>query len=128
MSGTPDIDLKLIYVVDDNLLLGQVTAQIIETGGFKTRFFVDGLKAREALIQDSPKPGIVVTDYDLGPLVGFEIIDVARKEIPGVKCLLVSGTVKHEVIQRHPTQPEKFLPKPFKADELLADVIELAKA
>lgn len=128
MPGKPDIDPKLIYVVDDNPLLGQVTAQIIETAGFKARFYVDGLKARDALINDSPKPGVVVTDYDLGPIVGFEIIETARENVPGVKCLLVSGTVKHEVIQRHPTQPEKFLPKPFKADELLANVTELAQA
>jgi len=128
MPNQSDIDPKLIYVVDDNQLLGQVTAQIIETCGFRARYFVDGLIAREAIIADSPKPGVVVTDYDLGPIVGFEIIETARREIPGVKCLLVSGTVKPEVIERHPTQPEKFIPKPFKADELLAAVKELAPA
>ena len=116
----------LVYVVDDNPLLGQVTAQIIDTDGHKTRFFTDPLLAREALKTADPQPDVLLTDHDLGPIVGFELIKIARKMIPGIRCLLVSGTVKHEILRRHPVKPDRFLAKPFTADELLACITELA--
>jgi DNA-binding response OmpR family regulator len=117
---------RLIYVVDDNPLLGQVTAQIIDTEGYKTRFFTDPMVAQQALIDADPQPDILLTDYDLGPIVGFDLIKTAREHIPDILCLLVSGTVKHEILQRHPIKPDEFLAKPFKADELLACINELA--
>jgi len=116
----------LVYVVDDNPLLGQVTAQIIDTEGHTTRFFTDPLEAHEVIENQQPKPDVLVTDYDLGPIVGFDLIELARRVIPGVQCLLVSGTVKPEVLARHPTKPDKFLPKPFTADQLINCVNELA--
>jgi CheY-like chemotaxis protein len=118
---------KLVYVVDDNPLLGQITAQIIGSDGYETRFFTDPLKAREALRVDRPSPDILVTDFDLGPIVGFDLIETAREHIPGIRCMIVSGTVQPQILANHPTRAEKFLPKPFKADELLACVGELAK-
>lgn len=117
---------RLIFVVDDNPLLGQVTAQIIDSEGHKTRFFADPLAAHEAIENQQPKPDVLITDYDLGPIVGFDLIELARKVIPVVRCMLVSGTVKSEVLMRHPTKADKFLAKPFRADELLACVNELA--
>lgn len=122
MSDAPTKDPRLIFVVDDNPLLGQVTAQIIETGGFVTRCYTDALEARSAIRNADLLPGVLVTDYDLGPIIGFELIELIRSRDSSVKCLLVSGTVKAEVLERHPTQPDRFLPKPFKADELLACV------
>ncbi|MGB0580796.1 MAG: response regulator [Limisphaerales bacterium] len=126
MTDAPPTDPKLVFVVEDNPLLGQVTAQIIETAGFTTQAYTDALEARRKLAEVSPLPCVLVTDYDLGPIVGFELIELVRSRNPAVKCLLVSGTVKREVLERHPTQSDRFLPKPFKADELLAYVNELA--
>lgn len=122
-----DTNSKLIYVVDDNPLLGQITAQIIGTAGYRTRFFTDPLKAREALRGDDPGPDILVTDFDLGPIVGFDLIETARVRRPDIRCMIVSGTVQPEILDRHPTKADKFLPKPFKADELLAYIHELAR-
>jgi len=126
MSDKPTIDPRLVFVVDDNPLLGQVTAQIVETGGFVTQSYTDALEARRVIGEADPLPCVLVTDYDLGPIVGFELIDLIRSRAATVKCLLVSGTVRAEVLERHPTQPDHFIPKPFKADELLASVKELA--
>ena len=115
----------LIYVVDDNPLLGEVTAQIINTAGYQTRMFTNPIEANGALEKGEPKPQVLVTDFDLGKLVGFDLINTTRENIPGIKPLLVSGTVDREVLAKHPVQPDKFIPKPLKADDIIGGVEEL---
>lgn len=121
------IQPKLVYVVDDNPLLGQITAQIIATGDYETRFFNDPLKARDALQNTRPAPQILVTDFDLGPIDGADLIETAREHIPGIRCMILSGTVQKEVLERHPVRADRFMAKPFVADDLLALIDELAR-
>jgi CheY-like chemotaxis protein len=125
MANDNSTEPILIYVVDDNPLLAEVTAQIIGSAGFRTKSFTDPVLANEALINDEPKPRLLVTDFDLGEMVGFDLINTAREHIPGVKTLLVSGTVDPQILEKHPVQPDKFLAKPFKAEEITFFVRQL---
>jgi DNA-binding NtrC family response regulator len=118
----------LVYVVDDNALLGQITAQIIATDGHATRFFKDPEEARHALTWDEPPPDLLVTDFDLGPIHGLELIAAARKRNAHIKSMVVSGTVEERFLENYTTKPDKFLPKPFRADDLLSGIDELMRA
>jgi DNA-binding NtrC family response regulator len=118
----------LVYVVDDNALLGQITAQIIATGGYETRFFNDPIEAREALHQANPMPDVLVTDFDLGPLHGIDLVQVAQERSAAVKSMIVSGTVQAGILDRYSTKADRFLSKPFRADDLLACLEELTRA
>ncbi|MFT6619363.1 MAG: hypothetical protein ACJASX_002262 [Limisphaerales bacterium] len=69
------------------------------------------------VVDDNPKPQLLVTDFDL--------INTARKHIPGIETLLVSGTVDQQILEKHPVQPDRFLAKPFKANDITAFVKEL---
>ena len=130
---SPDMDCEdsknnlLVYVVDDNALLGQVTAQIVETAGFRTRTFSNGKEGNAALSSEDTKPDLLITDFDLGDIEGFDLIETAKRTIPGIQCLLVSGSVRMEKLKEHAIKPDHFLAKPFKPDELVALVQQMAR-
>ena len=118
----------LVFIVDDNELLGEITHQLIASAGYDTRLFHQGLPARAALFAANPPPALLVTDFDIGDINGLDLINDVRAKLPLIKTLLLSGTAKPEVLARNPIKPDLFLPKPFRADDLLGAVDRLAAA
>lgn len=118
----------LVFIVDDNELLGEITHQLIASAGYETQLFNQGLPAREALLAANPPPAVLVTDFDIGDINGLDLIDQVRAKVPKLKTLLLSGTAKPEVLARNPIKPDLFIPKPFRADDLLGAVDKLAAA
>ncbi len=115
----------LVFVVDDNELLGEITRQLLDSAGYATKLFHQGLPARDELLTTSSPPIVLVTDFDIGDINGLELIDEARAKLPQLKTLLVSGTAKPEVLAQHPVKPDHFLAKPFRADDLIGAVDRL---
>lgn len=115
----------IIYIVDDNPLLGEITRQLIASAGYETRLFEQGLPARDELLTTDHPPAVLVTDYDIGDITGLNLIGEIRTKLPQLKTLLVSGTAQPAVIAQHPVQPDQFLAKPFRADDLIGAVDRL---
>ena len=116
----------LVFVVDDNELLGEITRQLIASAGYETRLFHQGLPARDALLAAASPPVILVTDFDIGDINGLDLIKQVRAKFPRLKTLLLSGTAKPETLAKHPVKPDDFLAKPFRADDLIGAVDRLA--
>lgn len=116
----------LVFVVDDNALLGEITRQLIASAGYETKLFHQGLPARGEMLGGSHPPVVLVTDFDIGDINGLDLIGEVRVKLPQLKTLLVSGTAKPEVLARHPVKPDQFLAKPFRADDLIGAVDRLA--
>lgn len=116
----------LVFVVDDNALLGEITRQLIASAGYETKLFHLGLPARSELLATNHPPAVLVTDFDIGDINGLDLIGDVRKKLPQLKTLLVSGTAKPEALAQHPVQPDQFLAKPFRAADLLGAVDRLA--
>ncbi len=116
----------LVFVVDDNELLGEITRQLLDSAGYATKLFHQGLPARDELLTTSSPPIVLVTDFDIGDINGLELINEVRAKLPQIKTLLVSGTAKPEVLALHPVKPDQFLAKPFRADDLIGAVDRLA--
>lgn len=116
----------LVFVVDDNELLGEITRQLITTAGYETKLFHQGLPARDALLAAASPPVVLVTDFDIGDINGLDLINAVRKKLPRLKTLLVSGTAKPEVLAKHRVKPDQFLAKPFRAADLIGAVDKLA--
>ncbi|NBV21288.1 MAG: response regulator [Proteobacteria bacterium] len=115
----------LVFIVDDNELLGEITAQLIANAGYRTRLFQQGLPARDAMLAASTPPEVLVTDFDIGDINGLDLIGEVRAKHPQLKTLLVSGTAAPEAIAAHPIKPDAFLAKPFIADTLIGSVDRL---
>ena len=116
----------LVFIVDDNELLGEITRQLIASAGYDTQLFHQGLPARDALLAAEPPPAVLVTDFDIGDINGLDLINQVRAKLPLIKTLLLSGTAKPAVLARNPIKPDLFIPKPFRADDLVGAVDKLA--
>ena len=116
----------LVFVVDDNELLGEITRQLIASAGYETRLFHQGMPARDAMLTAAVPPVILVTDFDIGDINGLDLINQVRAKFPRLKTLLLSGTAKPETLAEHPVKPDQFLAKPFRADALIGAVDRLA--
>lgn len=112
----------LIYVVDDESMIGEVVEVILKLKGFQPRFFTDPELALQSLINDEPKPDLLLTDFLMSPINGMELIERSKKALPNLKTILYSGNVGEEIMQYYSAKPDGFISKPFLPKTLVAVV------
>ena len=117
----------LVYVVDDNPLLAEFAATMLEAAGYEVRQFLDPKEVLLSLQAANPKPSLLVTDYEMGDMNGLELILLAHKIHPSLKTLLVSGTVDASIILAHTAKVHRFMGKPYEPAELQKAAAELMK-
>lgn len=103
----------LIYVVDDESMIGEVVEVILKLKGFQPKFFTDPERALQSLTQDEPKPDLLLTDFLMSPINGMELIERAKRVLPTLKTILYSGNVGEEIMQYYSARPDGFISKPF---------------
>lgn len=104
---------SLIFVVDDEPLIGELLDIALTNAGFRVRVFSDPVAAAEAFADAEPKPAVLATDYSMPPMDGVELIRQCRAIDPSVRTLLFSGNITFEMLSFEQTKPERFLGKPF---------------
>ena len=102
-----------IFVVDDEVMVGEIVQTILCLEGFEVSFFSDPIEAFRALLIADPKPDLLLTDYVMTPMNGMELIEQSRAVQPGWHTILYSGNVGEEILRQYDFQPEAFLTKPF---------------
>lgn len=108
-----------IYVVDDEAMLLELAAVILEPLGYEIRTFRDPESALKAFAAASPRPILMITDYAMHQMNGMTLIAACRRLEPAQKILMVSGTVGPEIFQHAQARPDRFLAKPYQARELI---------
>ncbi len=108
-----------IYIVDDEAMLLELASIILEPLGREIRTFRDPETALDAFAKAQPRPALLVTDYAMHNMNGMALLEACRRIEPRQKVLLVSGTVGPEVFEHAPSQPDRFLAKPYHARQLL---------
>jgi DNA-binding NtrC family response regulator len=116
-----------IFVVDDNTLLGEFAAAVLEAAGFKVEQFTDPRAVLRAIQEADPKPAVLVTDYDMGPMNGLELILSSHKVHPALKTVLLSGTMDDSIMETHPAKVNRFLGKPYEPLQLQKAVADLIR-
>lgn len=117
-----------VFAVDDEELVTDLIAAILGAEGYVVQVFQHPARALQAFTEASPKPDLLITDFVMGETNGIELIEQCRRQAPSLPTLLLSGTVTEDAIKRFATQPDRFLPKPFRAEQLIAVVRELLAA
>src|SRR5258708_67508 len=84
---------RLVYVVDDESMIGEVVEVILQLEGYEARFFQNPCVAYEAFLQANPRPVLLLSDFVMTPMNGMELIDRCRQVDPGLKTILCSGNV-----------------------------------
>jgi DNA-binding NtrC family response regulator len=119
-------DLRpVIFVVDDEPMLLELNAVIIEPLGFRVRTFRDPDTAVRAFQLADPRPVLIVTDYAMHTMNGMDLISACRRVHPQQKILLVSGTVDESIFRNSPERPNHFLAKPYQSRQLAELVRQL---
>lgn len=116
-----------IYVVDDEPMVGEVVATVLEMDGYQIRLFRNPAEALKAFITANPRPALLLTDFVMDGLNGMELIEHCKRAQPTLKTILYSGNVGVEITQRYPVKPDYFIRKPFQPKNLV-DTVHLVLA
>ncbi|HEY9345081.1 MAG TPA: response regulator, partial [Inquilinus sp.] len=109
-----------ILVVDDEADIRMLISGILDDEGYTTREAGDTTQAQHELA--ARQPSLVILDVWLqgSPIDGLELLDIIRRDHPGVPVLMISG---HGNIETAVTAIKHgaydFIEKPFKSDRLL---------
>ncbi|HEU4829261.1 MAG TPA: response regulator [Gemmatimonadales bacterium] len=112
-----------ILVVDDEMIVRNWIARLLQEQGYVVEIATDGAEALR-IARDSPQGfDLVVTDVRMPQMDGWQLGRRVREHWPGLPVLYVSG---YDVHQSAPG-PHAFLRKPFESDDLLRRVAELLR-
>jgi CheY-like chemotaxis protein len=118
--------MKLILIVEDDALIGEVFVQAIsEETAHQALLVPDGFRALE--IVKTYRPDLIMLDYHLPRMNGLELYDRlhAIKELENVPTILTTaGVMHHDIQQRHLIG----ISKPIDLNKLLNLIEELLSA
>ena len=112
----------VVYVVDDEPMVAEVVASVVEILGMKPVVFQNPAILLESFAAHHPQPGLLVTDYVMRPMNGIELIERCRQLAPGLRTILFSGSVDESITLNCREKPNKFLSKPLQIN-MLAEAI-----
>ena len=92
--GTPTI-----LVVDDQQLLADTTALVLNRSGFRAERAYSGHSALEMALQ--LRPDYLLTDILMPGMNGVELAIAVRKELPATTIILISGQAGITEIVQH---------------------------
>lgn len=118
-GDAPANDTKpLVFAVDDEPMLLELVALVLEPLGYRVRTFRDPATAVRAFSLAKPQPAVIITDYAMHMMNGMDLIRECRQINPNQKIILVSGTVDETIFRNSSVKPDSFLAKPYPAKRL----------
>lgn len=109
-----------IVLIDDNLELVILFKEILEKNGYKVWGFTNPEIALEFIRNNLTKCNLVISDYQLPHLNGYELGKKIKEIDKNIKMILVSDyNVRHEN-----TLEFKFIQKPITIDNLIETIEE----
>ena len=110
-----------VLVADDEQVIANTLAIILNQAGFEARAVFSGEKAVEPL--DSFQPDMLISDVIMTGMTGIEAAIVTRSKLPKCKILLFSGqAATADLLEKARAQGHEFeiLAKPVHPTDLLA--------
>ncbi len=117
-----------VLVIEDDKIMGQMVAEILDDAGFEVTTATDGLIAFEKLQQRSID--FVVLDILLPEMNGFEIYTKLQEnpETEDIPVLIITAWADERHLERASQLGIRhFLAKPFTEDELLYEILSLLR-
>ena len=115
----------VVFMVDDEAMLLELNAVILEPLGYRVVAFRDPVAAVRAYLLADPRPALIVTDYAMESITGMDLIAACRRVNSVQKIILLSGTVDETIFQDAAEKPDRFLAKPYQCQQLADLVREL---
>ncbi|MDJ0706611.1 MAG: ATP-binding protein [Leptolyngbyaceae cyanobacterium MO_188.B28] len=114
-SQAPTGDGEMILVVDDEILIQEITKTALESYNYRVVTAKDGNEAIAQYTEYEKEIQVVLMDMMMPSIGGAKAIDELTKINPAIKIIVTSGLA----IQDTPPNMQVFLPKPYSIKELL---------
>lgn len=111
--------IALVFVVDDQQVIAELTAAVLELEGFETRIFHDPESAFEAMDSGDMTPDVLLTDYQMPTQTGLDLVERSKDRHPDLRTILYSGSAQRSIFADSRVKPDEFLSKPFVPQHLL---------
>lgn len=115
-----------ILVVDDEVLIAETIAEILNQNGFEA---YTATSAEDAIhVAMRTVPDIVLSDVVMPRMSGVELGIEIRKELPGTRVLLISGqSSTSDLLRRGAESGHSFelVPKPIHPEDLIARLTDV---
>ena len=115
--------MKLILVIEDNTVLRENTAEMLEVGGYKARTAENGLDGFEKVLKY--KPDVVICDMMMPRVDGAGFLKLMKENTATRKIPIIffsAGTPSTKVKEHLTKNGDAYLKKPFTDEELLTTV------
>jgi DNA-binding response OmpR family regulator len=117
---------RLVLCADDDEDILSLVALRLERAGFEVATAIDGDEAIR--IAQEQRPAVAVLDVMMPKRTGYEVLAELRADasLAETKVILLSARVQESDVARGlDAGADAYLPKPFKAQDLVAKVQEL---
>jgi two-component system, cell cycle sensor histidine kinase and response regulator CckA len=122
----PERGTETILLVEDETVVRQLVAEILETSGYAVLQAGDGPSALELLRRHSDPIDLLLTDVVMPGMSGPEVASAVTTMRPGTHILYMSGYTDSAIGHHGVLEPGiAFLQKPFSADDLTRKVRSL---
>jgi len=111
----------LVYVVDDEPGLTDLYTVILEVRGYLVRAFNSRIEALAQLKGDRRKPDLLITDYFAHAMSVDAFMRRCLLAHPNLRILVASGFCPIDARFLY-IKPDRFIQKPFTAEEFLQEV------
>nr|AYM52651.1 response regulator [Aggregicoccus edonensis] len=118
-----------ILVVDDNQELLSLLTQLFEDAGYEVIAASRGKQAVDAARASPPQAAVL--DILLPDMMGYNLADALRKDVPNLPLLFITGVFKggkHAMEAKSKYAAAGYFEKPFEASKLLEAVAKLVPA
>jgi PAS domain S-box-containing protein len=125
-AAAPTSGVETILLVEDELVVRRLVAEILESHGYSVLQAADGPSALELLRRHTGQLDLLVTDVVMPGMSGPDVAGAVGAMRPGAQVLYISGYADSSVGHHGVLEPGvAFLQKPFDADALTRKVREV---
>jgi len=113
-----------VLIVDDESYIRELIRETLRGRQYSAGTAANGVEALDILSREAFD--IVVTDVVMPGMEGLELVKQIRRQYPGVRIIVLTGYPRSADIGDFLAQGvDEFLPKPFRANDLLAVIKRL---
>ena len=108
----------MFHIIDDEDMLAEVNAEILNAAGFETLVFTNPLKYIHYVFSDNYlTPTAIFTDLQMPQMNGADLIHKVHEKFPLQRIVVLSGYSEHE--EESWGKICRFLVKPFSANKMI---------
>jgi len=118
----PTAEREIVLVVDDEPTVRRFARRVLLEDGFEVIEAADGAEALDLVEGSADRLRVVVSDIVMPKLNGVQLLQRLSITHPELPVILMSGYAGPELAERGIQAPCSLLVKPFKPEELVAEV------